>query len=265
MVRVRWDDVPFAEDVPIADLRPRPYEQMLPDTPRSREALVQRMRELLEGILGTVTALAALIGVAGPKAVCQLCGTSSQLWKSLPEIHAVMRNGAPVTAPSFALVAEAVQAGDVESAFTLLWSGADPNATSSNAGKSALILASQRDWAGSVALLLRFGANTDAREGRSGRTALMLAARHGANGALKQLLSHGADSCTQDQDGWRALHYAAQAEDFIAVRTLLSFGAVDRPDQAGTKAEHIVTQKRNHLILDLFRMAASSDRVTVRA
>lgn len=67
-----------------------------------------------------------------------------------------------------------------------------------------------------------------------GRTPVLHAAADGASGRLQELLREGSDPNAQDDHGWTALHFAAQARSAECVRALLAAGArVDLCDSHG--------------------------------
>ena len=147
----------------------------------------------------------------------------------------------------------AIGKGWAEGAKTLLDRGADPNAPD-NEGRTPLHRAYATDRQDMVNRLIGAGANLEARDDRGrvpiqhlesrspeqyarlqdavnpadseGRTPLHLAAGKGASLGVHRLLQQGADPNLRDNEGWTALHRAAESTDGAgAVERLLGAGA----------------------------------------
>eukprot|EP01043_Picozoa_sp_COSAG02_P027403 COSAG02_NODE_1615_length_11668_cov_6.226294_8_plen_584_part_00 len=116
-------------------------------------------------------------------------------------------------------LADAAAKGDIAVLKELLKSGDHPIDQSAGFGMTALHLASGRDRADAVALLLAHGASPTAIDAR-GWTPLHLAASRGASEAALELLQSGANVMAKENDGNRASALAEQ-EGFVALaRTL---------------------------------------------
>jgi ankyrin repeat protein len=93
----------------------------------------------------------------------------------------------------------------------LIEGGADVNIENSN-GTTALICAQRRD-SKIISALIQAGANLNNwRELQTGRTVLMIFASHCSPEILTLLLDSGADAQAQDNEGKKAIDYAAENE-----------------------------------------------------
>ena len=116
-------------------------------------------------------------------------------------------------------LADAAAKGDIAVLKELLKSGDHPIDQSAGFGMTPLHLASGRDRADAVALLLAHGASPGASDAR-GWTPLHLAASRGASEAAMELLQGGADVMAKENDGNRASELA-EREGFITLARLL--------------------------------------------
>ncbi len=98
--------------------------------------------------------------------------------------------------------------------------GADINARN-KAGKTALMMVTQRGYEGMAKFLLDAGANINARD-KDGQTALHLAAGWSDKYIVKLLLTYGAHINAQDNDGDTALIKAARFGKKDIVQLLLN-------------------------------------------
>lgn len=116
-------------------------------------------------------------------------------------------------------LADAAAKGDIAMLKELLESGKHPIDQAAGFGMTPLHLASGRDRADAVGLLLAHGASPTAIDAR-GWTPLHLAASRGASKAAMELLQSGADVMAKENDGDRA-SALAEREGFVALaRTL---------------------------------------------
>lgn len=116
-------------------------------------------------------------------------------------------------------LADAAAKGDLATLTELLRSGEHPIDQSAGFGMTPLHLASGRDQADAVALLLAHGASPTASDAR-GWAPLHLAASRGASKAAMELLQGGADAMAKDNDGNRASALAEQ-EGFVTLARAL--------------------------------------------
>ncbi len=117
----------------------------------------------------------------------------------------------------------AAEAGDVESALTLIRQGEDVNAVTPD-GTTALHWAVHHGEAEMVQRLIRRGADVHA-ENHYGATPMMEAAVRGDVRVMRMLLDAGADVESRNADGQTALMVIARTENLEAARLLLSRGA----------------------------------------
>ena len=116
-------------------------------------------------------------------------------------------------------LADAAAKGDIAALKELLKSGEHPIDQPAGFGMTPLHLASGRDRADAVALLLAHGASPTAADAR-GWTPLHLAASRGASEAAMELVQSGADVMAKDNDGNRASELA-EREGFMTLGRLL--------------------------------------------
>jgi ankyrin repeat protein len=121
-------------------------------------------------------------------------------------------------------VADAVQAGERETARSLLKEGADVNAAQGD-GMTALHWSSISNDVETAAMLLYAGANVKAATRLGAYTPLHLASRNGNGEMVEALLSAGADPNPATGTGATPLMLAAASGSATAVRALLAHGA----------------------------------------
>ncbi|PYH42660.1 ankyrin repeat domain-containing protein, partial [Aspergillus saccharolyticus JOP 1030-1] len=109
----------------------------------------------------------------------------------------------------------AAVAGQTQATDELLNIGADANAVSAD-GKSALHWAAGLGWSSVAELLLDHGASISQKANRH-RAPLETAAASGDLPTVQMLLFSGGDPNHQDQDGWSAIHFAAEEGHFETV------------------------------------------------
>lgn len=120
----------------------------------------------------------------------------------------------------------------------LLSRGADLEA-SDTSGKSALMLAVERDYASIASRLIEAGSDPDARFA-SGLPLTCLAASRGFVRTLTVLANAGADVDAGSATGKQAIHYAAEANQIAVVKLLLERGVpVDTPSGGDWTSLHI--------------------------
>jgi ankyrin repeat protein len=118
---------------------------------------------------------------------------------------------------------QAAARGNSEMLITLLASGSDVNAKSSE-GWTALMLAAEKGHTAIMEILLAEGANTETKS-EQGWTALIDAAVAGHWTAIEVLLAAGANTETKSKQGMTALIYAAASGHSKAVEILCQNGA----------------------------------------
>ena len=101
----------------------------------------------------------------------------------------------------------AARAGQIESIYALVRSGADPNFHAGVNGWPALMHAVHKKQLGSVAALLEAGANVN-ESGPNGETAIMMAAGYGYAAIVRTLLAAHADPFATMRNGDNALDFA---------------------------------------------------------
>ncbi len=118
----------------------------------------------------------------------------------------------------------AVQRGHTDLAKALIRARADVN-RQSRYGVTPLWLAATNGDDACVEVLLRAGADVRATRGDSGETALMIAAKTGASGVVQRLLAYGADpNAKEEVRGQTALMWAAAEGHPAAVGVLAAAG-----------------------------------------
>ncbi len=156
-------------------------------------------------------------------------------------------------------VADAAERGDIEMVRSLLKSGADVNAAQGD-GMTALHWAALRDDADMAATLVYAGANLEATTRLGGNTPLHLASRQANTIAIEALLEAGSDVNAFTNTGVRALHLAAAAGDQNAVAVLLFYGAeVDGLDLHSGRTPLMFATANNRLEVIETLLAAAAD------
>lgn len=125
---------------------------------------------------------------------------------------------------SASAVADAVQAGDRETARSLLQAGSDVNAAQGD-GMTALHWAALSNYVETAEMLLYAGANVRAATRLGAHTPLILACRSGHAAMVETLLNAGADANLATSTGATPLMLAAASGSAEAVRPLLARGA----------------------------------------
>ncbi len=126
--------------------------------------------------------------------------------------------------PGPTAVADAAQAGDVETVRTLLRQGADVNAAQGD-GTTALHWAAMKGNAELAQMLVTAGANLRATTRLGSYTPLYLAARGGHATTVATLVAGGADVSQTSATGATALMLAAAAGDTRTITALVEAGA----------------------------------------
>ena len=127
-------------------------------------------------------------------------------------------------APADAPVADAASRGDVEAVRSLLQRGIDVQTAQAD-GMTALHWAAMRSDVDLAETLLYAGANLEATTRIGQHTPLHVASRSGQPGVLRALLEAGADPHALTASGATALHLAAGAGSAEAVAALIDHGA----------------------------------------
>jgi ankyrin repeat protein len=128
-----------------------------------------------------------------------------------------------VYAQSALAVIDAVRAGDIQEARTLLAGGADARAAQGD-GATALHWAAHRDDLDAATLLLDAGADVNAAN-ELGATALWLATINGSQAMVQRLLEAGGDPDVSLRMGETPLMTAARSGSVPTVERLLAYGA----------------------------------------
>jgi ankyrin repeat protein len=139
-------------------------------------------------------------------------------------ITAFCLSGLLIAAPSDSPVADAAQRNDITSVKSLLKDAADVNAAQGD-GMTALHWAAMHGDKDMVQTLLYAGANVNATTRIGPYTPLYLAARQGQAGTLDLLLKAGADPEAKTANGSTPLMVAAASGSTDAVKLLLDHGA----------------------------------------
>ena len=126
--------------------------------------------------------------------------------------------------PAEAPVADAAMRGDVESVTTLLRSGADVNAAQGD-GMTALHWAAEHGLPELAATLIYAGANLEATTRIGEFAPLHVASRRGSAAVVAALLDAGAPVDMRTTTGETSLHYAASSGAVDVAHTLLANGA----------------------------------------
>ena len=102
------------------------------------------------------------------------------------------------------------------------------------AGRSALMIASEGGWPERVAILLKNGAQVDMVESQSRQSALMIACKQGHADTAKLLLKRGAQVDLKDYEGKTALILASK--DYLIQLLLKNKAQIDMQDNLGQTA-----------------------------
>jgi len=132
---------------------------------------------------------------------------------------------------------QAVGAGDIDVARSLLDAGADANAE----GYPVLQLAAEQGDPAMIQLLVARGAALDGRNPRR-RTALMIAAARALPDAVEALLALGCDADARDSAGTSALMFAAQVDSrdaVLCVKKIADKSNVSATNNKGRSALHV--------------------------
>ena len=121
-------------------------------------------------------------------------------------------------------VADAAQAGEIETVRSLLRQGADVNAAQGD-GMTALHWAAFKDDVETAGMLLYGGANVAAATRVNAMTPLFMAAQNGSAAMIETLLEGGADANLAMTTGATPLMLAAASGDPQAVQVLIGHGA----------------------------------------
>ncbi len=167
----------------------------------------------------------------------------------------VLLSAAPTDSP----VADAAERSDIEMVRSLLRTGADVNAAQGD-GMTALHWAALQNNADMATTLVYAGANLEATTRLGGNTPLHLASRQGNTIAIEALLEAGSDIDAFTSTGVRALHLAAAAGDQHAVAALLLSGAeVDGLDLHSGRTPLMFATANNRLEVIETLLAAGAD------
>lgn len=145
---------------------------------------------------------------------------------NLPAVFEALSDGVDIDArdedgwTALMIAADKVSAGSGWVLRELLRMGANP-ALAAHDGTTALMLAAVNNHAELLPLQPELVAARD----DSGQDALIYAATEGKHQNLRLFLAHGATPLTQDENGWTALHHAANAGHAECVYHLLKSGA----------------------------------------
>ena len=133
----------------------------------------------------------------------------------------------------------------------LVAAGADINASNDNGGTALMYAAMGNDRAVTDALI-RFGADVNARA-RLGWTALLVAAVKGHAGPARALLDNGAAINATDAYRWTPLMRAVRGEHVAVVEVLLSAEGIDvnAVQESGASALHLAALVGNVRLADL--------------
>ncbi len=118
----------------------------------------------------------------------------------------------------------AINYGNIRIIEVLLLNGVKPELETSD-GRTALILAAERNFATSLEMLIKAGARVNAKSGKNALTALGRAAAAGAEQAVFQLIKANADVNLPGKDGEPPLLHAARAGYTPIIQLLLGQGA----------------------------------------
>lgn len=150
----------------------------------------------------------------------------------------------------------AVDDGDFNALKSLISSGADVNARSSDQW-TPLMLATIKGHTEMVEALLNNGADSNARN-KKGWTALMFAVSMSDAETMLILLKGGANINARDKDGKTALMQAANENNKESVKCLLEAGAdVSLEDHAGETALDIARRRGHSEVIDILRQSGA--------
>ena len=158
-----------------------------------------------------------------------------------------------------ATLADAVEAGDVELARSLLEGGADPDEPRV-LSLTPLMRAGARDDVPMTELLVEAGADLAATDAE-GLTAAHVAARADAAASLAVLLDAGADVTSPTRNGMNALHHAATAGSSQAIELLAGRGAALDQTSAAVSQGHGYPRDVGATALGLAAQAGDLDAV----
>jgi serine/threonine-protein phosphatase 6 regulatory ankyrin repeat subunit B len=148
----------------------------------------------------------------------------------------------------------AVTGGKLEAINKLLDARADINAINKN-GRNALIIISANPKPSTVKLLIDKGIKVDIAdsEGKTPLMALTSCKCPEAVESAKMLVAAKANINAQDTDGWTALMYAVQNNNFEVAKTLVDLGAdVNLKTKDDRSAQAIAEQKKREDMIALF-------------
>lgn len=171
-----------------------------------------------------------------------------------------MRNGAL----SRSSLHRAVDEGDFTTLKSLISSGADVNARSSDEW-TPLMLATIKGHTMMVEALLKNGADSNARN-RKGWTALMFAVSMSDADTMRILLAGGANINARDKDGKTSLMQAANENNRESVKILLEEGAdVNLEDHSGETALDIARRRGYTEVVELLRKSGAESNASRHA
>ncbi|WP_406697112.1 ankyrin repeat domain-containing protein [Singulisphaera sp. Ch08] len=220
--RAGCDALDYACRGPSADV----LDWFLPLYPKSRQDQVRRQAHLVVEKQQAVAKKKKLRKVAEP--------TTSETKPATP---------APLI--------RAFQRGEIESFFTMLAAGGDPNEV--NGEGTTLLALVAGSWSGVdlVEPLLKAGADPNRA---SKFIPLLMAAGNGVESVVRLLLAAGADVLTRNEDGRTALMAAAASGNLEVVQRLLDAGAdPNAEDREGRTAYQQALECNNEEIAELLR------------
>lgn len=154
---------------------------------------------------------------------------------------------------------QAVEAGDLKRAQTLISNGANVNQTD-DVGSPALSIAAGEGDEKMTSLLVNAGANVNARSATLNDTALARAAQDGNGPTVRILLAAGAHVDDRDGAGWTPLFNAALKGDLEIVNALLSAGAdVNARSSSGWTALKEARMRGYEKVADRLKSAGAID------
>ena len=173
--------------------------------------------------------------------------------------------GTVAAVPLESPVADAAQAGDLNTVRELLRSGADVNAAQSD-GMTALHWAALEGDREMASVLLLAGATVRSTTRLGGYTPLHLASRAGHAGVVEQLLAGGAQADRYTATGVTAMHFAADADAPDVIRALVASGGdVNAADEFSQRTPLMFAAVRDATgaVDALLEAGAEPERMTV--